>query len=62
MGFELNQQKTEKPASLKIWCSHASQLVTKNPPDRVIMAHEKTFNLVAVETLLPWQPVNCAIN
>ena len=40
MGFELNRQKTEKPTSLNIYCSRASQLVTKSPPDRVVM---KTF-------------------
>ena len=33
----LPNQKTEKPTSLNICCSHASQLVTKNPPDRVVM-------------------------
>ena len=38
MGFELNPQKTEKPTSLNICCSCASQLVTnKNPPDKVVM-------------------------
>ena len=37
VGFELNRQKTEKPMSLNICCSCASQLVTKNPPDRVLM-------------------------
>ena len=39
VGFELNQQKTEKPASLNICCSRASQLLTKNPPDRVVMVN-----------------------
>ena len=37
VGFELNRQKTEKPTSLNICCSHTSQLVTNNPPDRVVM-------------------------
>ena len=36
-GFELNRQKTAKATSLNICCSRASQLVTKNPPDRVVM-------------------------
>ena len=38
VGFELNREKTEKPTSLNICCSRASQLVTKNPPDRVVMS------------------------
>ena len=37
VGFELNRQKTEKPTSLNICCSRTSQLVTNNPPDRVVM-------------------------
>ena len=37
LGFELNRQKTEKPTSLNICCSRASQLVTKNPPDSIVM-------------------------
>ena len=38
MGFYLNQQKTEKPMPFNICCSRANQLVTKNPPDRVVMS------------------------
>ena len=37
MGFELDRQKTEKPTSLNICCWRATQLLTKNPPDRVVM-------------------------
>ena len=37
MGLELDWQKTEESKSLKICCSRASQLVTKNPPDGVVM-------------------------
>ena len=37
VGFELNRQKTEKPMSLNICCSRASQFINKNPPDRVVM-------------------------
>ena len=42
VGFELNRQKTEKPTFLNIFCSRASQLGTKNPPDRVVMSLEPT--------------------
>ena len=35
-AFEFNWQKTEKPTPLNICCSHARQLVTKNPPGRVV--------------------------
>ena len=51
VGFELNRQKTKKPTSLNICCSSTSQLVTNNPPDRVVMGDTKVDELYVYKNL-----------